>query len=198
MMRKNETEILTDAIGMDTFEVAPTVAEGALTAAQRAQQLLSQALPQGELRQYPGQKPIVSDDEKRRFMTEYSIATNPYWVLDRADDGSLQPEHMQILGKYYPSMHADITAQLRQLADRPMNYQQRLVLSELLGDAVTPDTEPDVRAILSVAGQVSQQQPTPTATQTRPHSSRKLQGHRLSSSTGSLTGIQKTAFDTED
>lgn len=198
-MRKNETEILTDVIGMDTFEVAPTVASNALAAATKAQDMLAQALPSGELRQYPGQKPIVSDAERRRFMVEYEIATNPYWVMDRADDGSLNQEHMQILGKYYPSMHADIVAQLRQMADQPMNYQQRLVLSEILGEAVTPDTEPEVRAILGAAGPVSQQQqPTPTATQTRPHSSRKLQGHRLSSSTGSMTETQKTAFDTEE
>lgn len=198
-MRKNETEILTDSIGMDTFEVAPKVAETALSAAQRAQQMLAQALPPGELRQYPGQAPIVSEDERRKFMTEFNIATNPYWVMDRADDGSLQPEHLKILGKYYPNMHGDIVAQLRQMADRPMTYQQRLLLSDILGEAVTPDTEPGVRGILGSVGTAAQQQQpgVPTAN-TRPHSSRKLQGHQLSSSTGSMTETQKTAFDTKE
>ena len=198
--RKNETELLTDAIGMDTFEVAPGVAGQALERAQSAQAQLAQSIPIGELKSYPGQEPLVSEDERRRFMIEYSIATNPTWVMDRADDGTLQPEHMQILGKYYPAMQQDILSQLRQLADGPMTYQQRLLLSDILGDAVTADAEPDVRAILGSVGTGGQpQQQTPgTAQQTRPHSSRKLQGHRLSSSSGSITNAQRTAFDLGD
>lgn len=201
MGRKNETEILTEAIGMDAFEDLPGVSGQALQHAQSAQQSLAQALPQGELKSYPGQEPLVGADEQRRFMTEFSIATNPMWVLDRADDGSLSPEHMTILGKYYPAMQQDILAQLRQLSDNEeMSYQQRLVLSEILGDAVTADTEPGVRAILGsvgVGGQPEQPAPAPTS-KTRPHSSRKLQGHRLSSSSGSMTDAQRTAFDLGD
>lgn len=198
--RKNETELLTDAIGMDTFEVAPGVAGQALERAQSAQAQLAQSIPIGELKSYPGQEPLVSEDERRRFMVEYSIATNPTWVMDRADDGTLQPEHMQILGKYYPAMQQDILSQLRQLADGPMTYQQRLLLSDILGDAVTADAEPDVRAILGAVGTGGQpqQQAPGTAQQTRPHSSRKLQGHRLSSSSGSITTAQRTAFDLGD
>lgn len=195
--RKNETEILTDSIGMDNFEHMPNTSAQALQTAQAGQSALAAALPPGELQNYPGQRALVSKQEQRRFMLEHTIATDPHWILDRAEDGSIDIEMMDILRKYYPQMHADIGNRLREQAEFATTYQQRLMISALTGDPTTPDTEPMARAILSqpapVQGEQGQQRPGATAA--RPHSSRSLQGHTLSSASGSLTSIQKTALD---
>lgn len=204
--RKNETELLTDAIGLDAFEYAPATSADALAAATRGQQALAAAIPMGELKDYPGQTPLVSADEQNKFMVEYTIATNPQWVFDRADDGSLEPGMLNTLRKYYPQMHADVTNRIREQADQATTYQQRLLISSLIDQPTSASTEPVARAILS-ATPAGQQDPQAAAgpgqrapaSYARPHSSRSLQGHGLSSASGSvMTSTQKTAFDVNE
>ena len=204
--RKNETELLTDAIGMDAFEHAPATSADALGAATRGQQALAAAIPPGEMKDYPGQPALVSADEQHKFMVEYTIATNPQWVFDRADDGTLEPNMLNTLRKYYPQMHADITNRIREQADKATTYQQRLLISSLIDQPTSASTEPMARAILSAAP-AGQQDPQAAAgpgqrapaSHARPNSSRALQGHGLSSASGAaLTSTQKTAFDVDD
>lgn len=199
--RPNETEVLVNSIGNDSFEHLPNTSASALSSAQAGQSALAAALPPGETNSYPGQPVLVSKAEQHKFMLEHTIATDPHWILDRAEDGTLNPEMFSILGKYYPQMHADIGNRIREQAEHATTYQQRLLISSLIGEPTTPDTEPMSRAILSQplpTGPTGQPGQTPAASATRPHSSRSLQGHRLSSASGSLTTFQKTALDTKE
>lgn len=144
---------------------APEIAVNMQTTATRAVNYLSTLLPKSEQAGMPPalQRPYrPSEEEVRQWERATRIINQPTAALEDMKSGRLTADTVKVLQAVYPEMHQQmVRTALEQAAAQPgpINYQNRLQLSLLMGQPLDPTMQPGYLNMVQQASSTPPQAP---------------------------------------
>lgn len=139
--------------------VAPNIAPHVHATAFRAIQFLNSKLPGmgNELAQDRIQEP--SRAQKKEWLELHSVVNDPASVLQHAEKGTLNHQHMEALQSVYPDLHAEIASKIGeqvgklQAGGKELPYARRMQVGLLMGQPIDSTMTPQSMQAAMMANQ---------------------------------------------